>query len=447
MSSPPQPRKLTSEEIEARRLAKLKKLAESAPTNFTTTTVNPASDVPIADRQMRRRVKGEDNENGGTIVVGEDAKGRGWYEYVEFGTRRFRTRKISDEEIFTDSLIAGAAVDLIKVAALHPIDTARARAQWNAKGRPGAAPPSGSVWAGLGPAIATSAPCIGLYYASTEVLGRYVRAAVPNPTFAALLVMAAGEAADKVARAPLDAIKLEQQTRPANTTAQIGAGQAAVVGFSTYPLSLATELPYVLLRLALFKQWKAGAGSSSFAVDLGVYVGLSVLIAALTTPLDVIRTRTLKRYFEDTIAMRTKGTAATHSTVAANSTAAATDSTGAVDTTAAAMHTAAADGTAAANTTVAVDSTAVLDSNSSTTAPTTGGEAPLLMPLADWPTPVDATREVVLEGGVAGLFAGAGARMLWNGCAVGTTLPLRRLGFTLLRDSLVLGLGDTTLIR
>ena len=28
------------------------------------------------------------------------------------------------------------------------------------------------------------------------------------------------------------------------------------------------------------------------------------------------------------------------------------------------------------------------------------------------------------------------------GCAVGATLPLRRLGFTLLRDSFILGLGD-----
>ena len=49
-----------------------------------------------------------------------------------------------------------------------------------------------------------------------------------------------------MARAPLDAIKLEQQTRPANATApSIEAGQAALVGLSTYPLALAAELPYV----------------------------------------------------------------------------------------------------------------------------------------------------------------------------------------------------------
>ena len=177
VSSPSQPRKLSTEEIEARRLAKLKKIADSAPANVTT-SVKPASEKligsenekPIAERQTRRRVKGEDADTGGTIVVGEDAKGRGWYEYVEFGSRRFRTRKISDEEIFITSLAAGAAVDLIKVAALHPIDTARARAQWNGKGL---VMEAGSVWAGLGPAIATSGAYMGFQPAlvtATELL-------------------------------------------------------------------------------------------------------------------------------------------------------------------------------------------------------------------------------------------------------------------------------------
>lgn len=368
----------------------------------------------------------------GDIVVGEDGN-----EYAQFGTRLFKTRKVSDGEIFATSLVAGSVVDLIKVATLHPVDTARARTQWN-RGRakllqthrqeekqiradarqtldsiPEAddamraaaeaardaalqamgerhaaelssdkAPREGSVWAGLGPALATSAPCVGLYFGTSEVVGRYVREAVADPVTAALLVLAVGEAASWAARAPLDVIKLEQQTRPANASEQVGSGSAALIGLTTYPLALATDLPGLLLRLYLYRTWRYSQPGATLTVELGTYVLFSALVAAATTPLDVVRTRTLRRYFEATAA--NKGD---------------------------------------------------------------GGPKPLLLPLSEWPSPVDVVQEVLREEGVRGLFAGAGARTLWNGGAIGFTLPLRRLGFTLLRDSIILGPLGQQVIR
>jgi hypothetical protein len=270
-------------------------------------------------------------------------------------------------------------------------------------------------YAGILPALATAAPQAGLYAATRDVarqeLAALVAASKIGNDAAALVAVIAASSFYWIARAPSEVYKLQQQASalaPGRSDAEGGDATAgstnrialdpsrladmARLGVRAYPICLMANLPEIVTRLLTYKSLKAfllsfdgGAlaqegGVLALTDEVVAAVICACAVAALATPLDVLRTRTLQLILSDDESLRSGDDEA----VAA----ASADPTG--------IRRAAAQLS-------------------------------------------DATR----RDGAAILFAGAVPRVLWNGCVVGATTPLRSVGFYWARDGVILQLFDS----
>ena len=223
-------------------------------------------------------------------------------------------------------------------------------------------------WAGLTPALLTAAPQAGAFAGTRDLLRRELLGVSASVSWldskqSALLAIVAANLAYWLIRAPSDVVKQRRQTGRATAR-----GAVAYVrdGLSAYPVSVLTDLPAILCRTSLYSYWKSslGSGAAPLAQTEAATVAIAIAVAAITTPLDVLRTTTLQGQLNDT-----------------------------------------------------------------------RGKA---RPVAAIASAVRTLRARVESDGASVLFAGMVPRVLWNGIVVGAATPLKSLGFYLARDGVVL---------
>ena len=265
------------------------------------------------------------------------------------------------------------------------------------------------LYAGVAPALLTAAPQAGVYAATREVarreLGALVAASQIQSDAAALLAVVAASSVYWVVRAPSEVYKLQKQARAVTDDGRrrrrrrrrrrlwwrVARRRRARLGACAYPTCVAAELPPLVARVFCYKALSSAlralgggalleeGGVLPIADEVAAAVAVACAVAALATPLDVLRTRTLQILLADNEERIQDG---------APSEAAAADPTG--------IKRAAAE-----------------------------------------------LAEAARRDGTAVLFAGTAPRVLWNGCVVGATTPLRSVGFGWVRDGVILQLFDS----
>ena len=159
-------------------------------------------------------------------------------------------------------------------------------------------------WAGLTPALLTAAPQAGAFAGTRDLLRRELLGVSASVSWldskqSALLAIVAANLAYWLIRAPSDVVKQRRQTGRATSR-----GAVAYVrdGLSAYPVSVLTDLPAILCRTSLYSYWKSSlsSGAAPLAQTEAATVAIAIAVAAITTPLDVLRTTTLQGQLNDT---------------------------------------------------------------------------------------------------------------------------------------------------
>ena len=189
--------------------------------------------------------------------------------------------------------LAGTTVDLT----LYPLDTLKTRLQSAA----GFARSGGftGIYRGVGSAIVGSAPSAALFFVTYDTIKRGL-----SPHAAASMVAAcAGELAACAVRVPTEVVKQRAQAlqHPSSLSAlrhilaQRHAHGALHVARELYRgagVTALRELPFTAIQFPLWEALKRCRGDAVSALDsalLGSVAG--AVAAALTTPLDVVKTR------------------------------------------------------------------------------------------------------------------------------------------------------------
>ncbi|EDW84962.1 uncharacterized protein Dwil_GK14393 [Drosophila willistoni] len=222
---------------------------------------------------------------------------------------------------FVNALIAGGVAGVVVDIALFPIDTVKTRLQselgfWRAGGFRG-------IYKGLAPAAAGSAPTAALFFCTYEC-GKQFLSSISNTKNSPYVHMAAASAAEVVAcliRVPVEIAKQRSQTllghhnRQHQTAFQIlmrayrteGLRRGLYRGFGS---TIMREIPFSLIQFPLWEYFKlqwtpvTGYESSPLTVALcgAVAGGIS---AAVTTPLDVVKTRIMLAERDSSIRRKT----------------------------------------------------------------------------------------------------------------------------------------------
>lgn len=214
-----------------------------------------------------------------------------------------------------DSFCGGAAAGLAVDMSLYPLDTIKTRLQskagfWNSGGFTG-------VYKGIGAVTIGSVPGGALFFVAYDEGKRVLPATAPGQLAASTVA----ECTACVVRVPTEMVKQQMQVgRQASVIATlrsiIARGGPRLL-YGGYGATVAREVPFAAIQMPLYEQlkhnspWKCPA---AFAVCGSVAGGVA---AAVTTPLDVAKTRIMlgeskSRSFPATIAAvaRDEGVAA-----------------------------------------------------------------------------------------------------------------------------------------
>ncbi|KAI0561467.1 mitochondrial carrier (BOU / S-adenosylmethionine carrier) [Gracilaria domingensis] len=217
------------------------------------------------------------------------------------------SQTITPTETFRIALGAGAVAGFTVDAVLFPLDTLKTRLQLSSSVAPKSpAALLTGLYAGFGPAVVASAPAaaafFGVYDYVKHVLEQFV--GDKKPYYAPLCHMvaaAAGDVAGSTVRAPFEVVKQRVQSG-----LYAGAGAAirgtiakeGLAGFYTgYGSLVIRELPFDAIQFPLYEYLKTMAkkrkrGQTLETWETSVCGSVAGAIsAALTTPLDVVKTR------------------------------------------------------------------------------------------------------------------------------------------------------------
>ena len=260
-------------------------------------------------------------------------------------------KDIPNSELLTAAIVAGSAVEMMRTAFLYPLQTLKARIQTDGshvrlrrRHRHHRRHPTsylhtlrrrlrilrlnaarhvreGNLYAGLLPSLLVSVPATGVYYGARDITRRMLSAGGAAAGADALgdvaLAVAAAFVADVVSlvfRTPADTLALRLQVASAQNQVRRDGDDVAVAeqladaledariekevgnwfveSLERLPAVIATDLPYLLSRIAL-----NGAILQTTGTDIGHYeiatLFSALLCAFLTTPFDVARTRIL----------------------------------------------------------------------------------------------------------------------------------------------------------
>ncbi|EGG02969.1 uncharacterized protein MELLADRAFT_117468 [Melampsora larici-populina 98AG31] len=209
---------------------------------------------------------------------------------------------------FSRSVVSGAMAGLTVDLFFYPLDTLKTRLQSQA----GFITSGGfkGVYRGLGSVAVGSAPGAALFFTTYEQCkNRLVPSLLPNISAPVSHIISAslGEIAACLVRVPTEVVKQRQQTSTygTNTTSadvlklvvQQGGARALYQGFL---ITISREVPFALIQFPLYEQLKLYAKAkrqSSSQKDLPAHLAAlcgsiaGSTAAAITTPLDVIKTR------------------------------------------------------------------------------------------------------------------------------------------------------------
>jgi len=202
------------------------------------------------------------------------------------------------EATFLESMLAGAAAGLAVDTSLFPIDTLKTRMQ-APEGFIKAGGMSG-IYKGLGAAAAGSMPGAAMFFA-TYVKGKSVLEA--NGVTGAkqhMLAASLGECGACLARVPTENVKQNLQTGRYATTSECVSAivkQSGPSGFYRgYLTTITREIPFAFIQFPIWEElkarWGASQGEKTGAVQGALCGSFSgAIAAAITTPLDVMKTR------------------------------------------------------------------------------------------------------------------------------------------------------------
>ncbi|XP_042236917.1 S-adenosylmethionine mitochondrial carrier protein-like isoform X1 [Homarus americanus] len=212
---------------------------------------------------------------------------------------------------FITSLMAGGIAGISVDVALFPLDTIKTRLQTEAGFR--ASGGFRGIYSGLGPAALASAPNAALFFCTYESMKKFLGVHVSNRYQPAVHMIAAssGEIVSCIIRVPVELIKQRRQAQLYQSSFKVIQDTLHNEGFRGlfrgYLSTVAREIPFSLIQFPLWellKEWwsqSQGHYVDSWQASLcGAFAG--GFSAALTTPLDVAKTRIM-------LAERTQGMA------------------------------------------------------------------------------------------------------------------------------------------
>jgi len=188
------------------------------------------------------------------------------------------------------------AVDI----SLFPLDTIKTRLQskqgfWAAGG-------FRNIYSGLGPAAVGSAPNAAIFFCTYDTVKRLAVNKFGYQDSAAVHMVAAstGEVAACLVRVPVEIVKQRRQARAAGSSVEIvrdtWRGEGARGFYRGYLTTVIREIPFSLIQFPLWeglkKQWAVVTGHQPKPWEASLCGAVAGgVAAALTTPLDVAKTR------------------------------------------------------------------------------------------------------------------------------------------------------------
>lgn len=208
--------------------------------------------------------------------------------------------------IFRLALLSGAVAGFTVDAVLFPLDTLKTRLQLAATSasRSPAALLTG-LYAGFGPAVLASAPAAAAFFGTYDFIKRMLEDRLSHGNeawtpFAHAVSAAAGDIAGSTVRAPFEVVKQRLQsgmyTSPLAAVKSIALKEGPAGFFAGYGSLVLRELPFDALQFPLYEFFKSSLARRrkrplqtwETSICGSLAGGIS---AALTTPLDVVKTR------------------------------------------------------------------------------------------------------------------------------------------------------------
>jgi solute carrier family 25 S-adenosylmethionine transporter 26 len=206
-------------------------------------------------------------------------------------------------------LVCGAFAGLSVDLALFPIETIKTRLMSSSREGHSFVDRGGfrGVYRGLGPALLGSVPSAALFFSVYNLWkekaanNRYlVKGSISQDAFVYLGAAISGEAVACIVRVPVDAVKQPMQAnvyKRAVEAAQALYGKGGVrIFYQSYPLTMCREIPFAIVQFPLWEWLKhkavtANSGKNEALISTCCGSAAGSVAAAITTPIDVIRTR------------------------------------------------------------------------------------------------------------------------------------------------------------
>eukprot|EP00612_Vaucheria_litorea_P001680 CAMPEP_0171455120 /NCGR_PEP_ID=MMETSP0945-20130129/2143_1 /TAXON_ID=109269 /ORGANISM="Vaucheria litorea, Strain CCMP2940" /LENGTH=323 /DNA_ID=CAMNT_0011980299 /DNA_START=1 /DNA_END=969 /DNA_ORIENTATION=+ len=219
---------------------------------------------------------------------------------------------LTTRESFVSGLMAGAVAGTTVDLVLYPLDTVKTRLQ-AVQGSETSLNIFKDIFDGLGPAILASAPCAAVFFGAYDTLKRVIGASLHSDMapIAHCLAAAGADLTQSLVRTPFEVVKQQLQAGVgADSAKAIVAGIIKQEGFMGLyrgwgALAL-RDLPFDIIEFPMYeyfkKEWARikGAPLAPWQGSLcgSIAGGIS---AALTTPLDVVKTRLMTQTTENTL--------------------------------------------------------------------------------------------------------------------------------------------------
>jgi solute carrier family 25 S-adenosylmethionine transporter 26 len=205
---------------------------------------------------------------------------------------------------FFTSMIAGACAGVSVDVALFPIDTIKTRLQAPQGFR--AAGGFKGIWNGVEAAAFGSAPGAAMFFTVYESMKPLVKAQLgedANPAYSHMGAASCGEVAACLIRVPTEVVKLQMQTGVAGcetfgkAVSHVYKSGGVFGGlYRGFGVTIMREIPFALIQFPIYErvkvEWGAWKGEAVSPVEAALCGSMGGAVgAALTTPLDVIKTR------------------------------------------------------------------------------------------------------------------------------------------------------------
>lgn len=205
------------------------------------------------------------------------------------------------ESTFFTSLISGACAGIATDIVFFPIDTIKTRLQ--AKGGFFTNGGYHGIYRGLGSCVVASAPLASLFFITYDALKRDLQPVVSSPGVRHMIAASMGEIAACIVRVPAEVIKQRTQaSHMGNQTSwsnllhilRNSNNEGVLKGlYRGWNSTIMREIPFTVIQFPLYEYLKVKWPQNVHQGFKGAVCGMIAggVAAALTTPLDVIKTR------------------------------------------------------------------------------------------------------------------------------------------------------------